>query len=224
MMNYFFYRINTVSWLVLRILNSVPSRHLQLKTCCLIYCSNHFYFMYKNYYPSPDQGLGEVPFPKRIEGQHRSTISSTQCYRSHDESHLARECHPFIVKTRTTSSSRVSCHELAGMSRKRPLESGKNGEVVVAESIKTLRLHESRQETPQETRQEVRGNGVRSLESQSSLLPPQVDDSQEKADANYGAINPILREAHFLRQLRLAQRSSGSHEHGTSGGNDDMEQ
>ena len=111
------------------------------------------------------------------------------------------------------------------MSRKRPLESGKNGEVVVAESIKTLRLHESRQETPQETPQEVRsGNGVLSLESQSSLLPPQVDDSQEKADANYGAINPILREAHFLRQLRLAQRSSGSHEHGTSGGNDDMEQ
>jgi hypothetical protein len=41
--------------------------------------------------------------------------------------------------------------------------------------------------------------------STSGLLPPISDDEK---DAQYASINPILREAHYLRQLRHSQRAS----------------
>jgi hypothetical protein len=47
-----------------------------------------------------------------------------------------------------------------------------------------------------------------STDSQSGLLPPLIHPNEILSDANYKYINPILREAHYLRQLRLSQRSS----------------
>lgn len=99
------------------------------------------------------------------------------------------------------------------MSRKRPLEPAEvqdcaRSQRVVVESIKNLRLQDA--------------SGAQGGERRSSLLPPQVDQTQEKGDADYGAINPILREAHYLRQLRHAQRSSIALKPEASG--DDMEQ
>ena len=101
------------------------------------------------------------------------------------------------------------------MNRKRPLETAEvqddaRSQRSVFESIKNLRLQDA--------------GGEPGSERRSSLLPPQVDGSQEKSDADYAAINPILREAHYLRQLRHNQRSSGDRKVDCAGGSDEMEQ
>ena len=98
------------------------------------------------------------------------------------------------------------------MSRKRPLEAQESArsQRAVFESIKNLRLQDAA--------------GEQTGERRSSLLPPQADPAREKSDADYAAINPILREAHYLRQLRLTQRSAGALHPEASGGSDAMEQ
>lgn len=65
------------------------------------------------------------------------------------------------------------------------------------DSIKTLKLEESAADQLSS-----------STGSDSLLLPPPATFD----DANYNCINPILREAHFLRQLRVSQKKSSSGE------------
>ena len=93
------------------------------------------------------------------------------------------------------------------MGKKRPLASllqEDAGYFNVYESIKNLKLDGQLDLRRQSSRDSSSCTG-----SVSGLLPHPNNNSEEDEiyDANYHFINPILREAHYLRRLRLSQRS-----------------